>query len=55
MHYQRHIVMNKIVGQIWLSSLDRTTSVKKGKGLNSKPEECYWGQSLAQWCTILLL
>ena len=45
----------KILGQIGISRVGRVTSLTEGKPLNSKPEECCSEESMAHWCTILLL
>ena len=47
--------MSKIVGQTRLSSIGHETSREEGRHLNSKPEECCFGESVTHWFTILQL
>ena len=49
------LVMGTYYGWLDYLTLVRQPASKKGKNLNWKPEECYSGESLAHWCTILLL
>ena len=48
-----HNALGKI-GTI-LFSYTKATNLGEGKTLNSKPEECYSGESVAHWWTIVLL